>query len=244
MEQHIGLTHLWGHADFLIRGVAIVLFALSIASWTVIVLRAVGASRVRRAAQSAVGGFWEAATLPDALAAIARADTSGAFARVARAACEAADAHGRAAQRGIGAGVSASDFVTRALRSAIGRSQLEMERGLTLLASVGSSSPFIGLLGTVWGIYHALVGLAGAQTVVLDRVAGPVGEALIMTAAGLFVAIPAVLAYNMFVRTNRVALAELDGFARDLHAFLTTGSRPGASAVSTPFGAPVAAAAG
>jgi len=99
-----------------------------------------------------------------------------------------------------------------------------MESGLTFLASVGATAPFIGLFGTVWGIYHALVGLTGAQHVVLDKVAGPVGEALIMTAAGLFVAIPAVLAYNALTRGNRLVLAQLDGFAHDIHAFLTTGA--------------------
>ena len=103
--------------------------------------------------------------------------------------------------------------------------QARCESGLTLLASVGSTAPFIGLFGTVWGIYHALVGLSGATQVVLDKVAGPVGEALIMTAAGLFVAIPAVLAYNALNRANRLSAAYLDGFAHDLHTFLTTGSR-------------------
>jgi biopolymer transport protein ExbB len=92
---------------------------------------------------------------------------------------------------------------------------------------VGSTAPFIGLFGTVWGIYHALVGLSGATQVVLDKVAGPVGEALIMTAAGLFVAIPAVLAYNAFTRANRLVAVQLDGFAHDLHAYLTTGVRVG-----------------
>jgi biopolymer transport protein ExbB len=100
-----------------------------------------------------------------------------------------------------------------------------MESGLTFLASVGSTAPFIGLFGTVWGIYHALVALSGSSSVVLDKVAGPVGEALIMTAGGLFVAIPAVLAYNALTRGNRLVLAQLDGFAHDLHAFLTTGAR-------------------
>jgi biopolymer transport protein ExbB len=121
--------------------------------------------------------------------------------------------------------VSQSESVTRALRSQIVRTQAGIEQGLTFLASVGSTSPFIGLFGTVWGIYHALVGLSGATQVVLDKVAGPVGEALIMTAAGLFVAIPAVLAYNALTRGNRVVMAQLDGFAHDLHAFLTTGAK-------------------
>ena len=112
-----------------------------------------------------------------------------------------------------------------------------MEGGLTLLASVGSTAPFVGLFGTVWGIYHALVaiGMSGAGT--LDKVAGPVGEALIMTAIGLAVAIPAVLGYNFIVRANRMTLSRLDSFAHDLFTFLTTGAKIdgqiGAAAVAT-----------
>ena len=98
---------------------------------------------------------------------------------------------------------------------------------MTLLATVGATAPFVGLLGTVWGIYGALIKIGATGSASIDAVAGPVGEALIMTALGLVVAIPAVLAYNAFTRVNRVTLAELDAFAHDLHAYLTTGSRVG-----------------
>ena len=101
----------------------------------------------------------------------------------------------------------------------------DLESGLQLLATTATAAPFIGLFGTVWGIYHALLQIASSGQVMIDKVAGPVGEALIMTAAGLAVAIPAVLAYNAFTRTNRVVMAELDGFAHDLHALVTTGQR-------------------
>jgi biopolymer transport protein ExbB len=167
--------------------------------------------------------------LPSAIDALRLEDKTGILLSLAIAGANAAELHNQHAARGIGAGVSASEFVTRALRNQIVESQARIESGLTFLASVGSTAPFIGLFGTVWGIYHALVGLSGASQVVLDKVAGPVGEALIMTAAGLFVAIPAVLAYNAFTRTNRLTLARLDGFAHDLHAYLVTGlrGRPG-----------------
>jgi biopolymer transport protein ExbB len=116
------------------------------------------------------------------------------------------------------------EFVTRAIRRAIAREAAGLEWGLTVLASVGSTAPFVGLLGTVWSIYLALTSIvAGSGKATLDAVAGPVGEALIMTACGLAVAIPAVLAYNAFVRANRLTLSELDGFAHDLHTFLATG---------------------
>jgi biopolymer transport protein ExbB len=132
--------------------------------------------------------------------------------------------HRQQAER-IGDRSTMDEFVTRALRKTILAETAHLESGLTALASIGSTSPFIGLFGTVWGIYHALLGIASGGIATLDKVSGPVGEALIMTAAGLAVAIPAVLAYNALTRANRMVIAELDGFAHDLHTFLTTGSR-------------------
>jgi biopolymer transport protein ExbB len=121
--------------------------------------------------------------------------------------------------------VDRDELVTRVLRQQMTQTSSRLESGLTFLASVGSTAPFVGLFGTVWGIYHALLGIAGSGQVLIDQVAGPVGEALVMTAAGLAVAIPAVLAYNAFTRINRVVLAELDGFAHDLLALVTHGRR-------------------
>jgi biopolymer transport protein ExbB len=133
----------------------------------------------------------------------------------------------RSQENSLNASVDPGELITRTLRQEINRVSSRLENGLTLLASVGSTAPFVGLFGTVWGIYHALIAVSSAGTVQIDKVAGPVGEALIMTALGLVVAIPAVLAYNAFTRVNRVTLAELDAFAHDLHAYLTTGSRVG-----------------
>jgi biopolymer transport protein ExbB len=128
-----------------------------------------------------------------------------------------------------------TEFLTRAMRRVIDEDTARLESGLTVLASVGSTAPFVGLFGTVWGVYHALVaiGISGQGT--LDKVAGPVGEALIMTALGLAVAIPAVLAYNGFVRANRLVLAQLDAFAHDLYAVLTTGAHVGDPAAVVPM---------
>ena len=128
-----------------------------------------------------------------------------------------------------------TEFLTRAMRRVIDEDTARLESGLTVLASVGSTAPFVGLFGTVWGVYHALVaiGLSGQGT--LDKVAGPVGEALIMTALGLAVAIPAVLAYNGVVRANRLVLAKLDAFAHDLYAVLTTGAHVGDPATVVPM---------
>jgi len=120
-----------------------------------------------------------------------------------------------------------SEWVTRCLRNSLDDSTAKLQSGLAILASAGSTAPFVGLFGTVWGIYHALmsIGLAGQASI--DKVAGPIGEALIMTALGLAVAIPAVLGYNALVRGNKAVLAKLNRFAHDLHAYYVTGARVG-----------------
>ena len=222
MPQQIGLMHFWEQGDALTHATAIVLVLLSLASWQVIVGKLVAHLRYRWSHQDVLAEFWRTESLPLAVEALRRDDRTGLFGGFALAGALAAQSCQMHAAKGIG-GVDAGEFLTRALRNAMAQAQARVERGLTFLASVGSTAPFIGLFGTVWGIYHALAGLAGTTHVVLDKVAGPVGEALIMTAAGLFVAIPAVLAYNASVRANRLVLAQLDGFAHDLHAYLVNG---------------------
>jgi biopolymer transport protein ExbB len=212
MQSQLGLAHFWSQGDLITHAVSILLLLLSVASWMVIVRKTLGQWQAGRSHDRAMAAFWQAGSLPEAIEALKAEDKAGIYTHLAYAGALAVQAHEQNASRGIGAGVNVSEAVTRALRSQIVKSQTGIESGLTFLASV-------------WGIYHALVGLAGATTVVLDKVAGPVGEALIMTAAGLFVAIPAVLAYNAFTRANRITLALLDGFAHDLHAYLTTGTR-------------------
>ena len=225
MNRDMGLAHFWAQGDVITHTVAIILLLLSVASWYVVIGKIYSMWLYRNCHGRALSAFWGAPSLPAAIEAIRREDKTGVLASLAIAGANAAELHREHSERGIGAGVSASDFITRSIRAQIVEAQAKIESGLTFLASVGSTSPFIGLFGTVWGIYHALVGLSGATQVVLDKVAGPVGEALIMTAAGLFVAIPAVLAYNAFTRSNRLTLARFDGFAHDLHAYLTTGLR-------------------
>lgn len=219
----MGISHFWAQGDWISHAVALLLVLLSVFSWVVIVDRFFRQVRQNRGLDRAFDAFWSASDLNAAVSAIRTQDRSGLFSGMAEVAAHVADLHKQS--NGIGAGVSQSEAITRALRNHITHSQARLESGLTALASIGSTAPFIGLLGTVWGIYHALVGLSGATQVVLGKVAGPVGEALIMTAAGLFVAIPAVLAYNALTRGNRLTLAYLDGFAHDLHAYLTTGAR-------------------
>src|SRR5574343_286987 len=237
MNSQMGLAHFWSQCDLVTHTTALILAVLSLASWSVILSKVMATWRASRSQEKALASFWSADSLPEALEALRREDRSGVFAGLALTGAHSAQAHQQNAARGIGAGVNASEFVTRSMRSHIVNTQARIERGLTFLASVGSTAPFIGLFGTVWGIYHALVGLSGATQVVLDKVAGPVGEALIMTAAGLFVAIPAVLAYNAFTRANRLVSVQLDGFAHDLHAYLTTGARVGGNAKLIELGA-------
>ncbi len=227
MNETFGLAQLWAQGDTVAHVTALVLLAMSIASWTIIVTKAAGLLRLRRSTVAAIQAFWSADTRDKALVAIGARDRSGVFAEVAADALEAAQAYEERRTGGIGAGVDASEFLGRSLQQSTVFAQARVERGLTVLASVGATAPFVGLFGTVWGIYNALIGLSGAKQVVLDQVAGPVGEALIMTAAGLFVAIPAVLAYNAFTRANRLVLAQLDGFANSLHAYLVAGVRLG-----------------
>lgn len=221
-NEALGLMHFWQAGDGVTHGVAWLLLAMSIVSWTVILSKAWSAWRLRRSARGALTRFWSSRSLDDAVEALAKEDPEAVFAPLADKARLAARSQSDTTLSGA---VDRSEMVTRVLRQEMNRTSARLESGLTLLASVGSTAPFIGLFGTVWGIYHALLQIASSGQVMIDKVAGPVGEALIMTAAGLAVAIPAVLAYNAFTRLNRVVLAELDGFAHDLLGLVTTGRR-------------------
>ena len=217
------LIHFWTQGDAVTHCTAIVLALLSVTCWYVILDKVIAQLRCRKFEAHALAEFWSADALAFAVEELRRADRSGAFYDLAEAGMRAAQA--LKPSRGLAASFDADEFIKQTLRQAMLQAQARMERGLTFLASVGATAPFIGLFGTVWGIYHALTALSGATQVVLEKVAGPVGEALIMTAAGLFVAIPAVLAYNALVRGNRLQLAKLDGFAHGMHAYLAAGMR-------------------
>lgn len=220
--QELGLMHFWQAGDAVTHGVAYLLLAMSVVSWYFILSKAWSTWRMRRGAQAALEQFWNARTMDEAEATLAGADRERVFLPLVQKARAAAAMQ---PDSSLAASIDRDELVTRALRGEITQVSARLESGLALLASVGSTSPFLGLLGTVWGIYHALLGIASSGQVMIDRVAGPVGEALVMTAAGLAVAIPAVLAYNAFVRANRIVLAQLDGFAHDLLAVVTTGRR-------------------
>jgi biopolymer transport protein ExbB len=216
------LSHYWQQGDAVSHAVAYALLLMSVLSWFYILSKSWSSWRVRKSA-AAVENFWNAPTLEDAIAQLRIVDTEKVYTPLAAQSAQAASRRNQ--DQSLNAAADPGELITRTLRQEINRVSARLESGLTLLASVGSTAPFVGLFGTVWGIYHALLAVSSAGTVQIDKVAGPVGEALIMTALGLAVAIPAVLAYNAFTRVNRVTLAELDAFAHDLHAYLTTGAR-------------------
>jgi biopolymer transport protein ExbB len=223
--ETFGLGHLWAQADIVIRIVALLLLTMSITSWYLIVLRLLRQARARHY-DRAVEAFWTAADLAQGLRQLGEQAPDSPFEALARQGAAAAE-HVRRHTRhdSLGGKLDADEVIIRALRKSIALSTARLESGMTLLASIGSTAPFVGLFGTVWGIYHALLNIGTSGAATLDKVAGPVGEALIMTALGLFVAIPAVLAYNATTRVIRLELSELDAFAHDLHAWFSTGAR-------------------
>jgi biopolymer transport protein ExbB len=224
MGQGLGFAHFLSEADGLGKFVMACLLLLSLSSWYLIVTKTAANLLAGRRAKAFLKSFWAADSLQAVASMLDARSMDDAFAGLARQALDAASQHPQGSRRLAGAG-GLSEYLTRVLRNAIDQESARVESGLTVLATAGSSAPYIGLLGTVWGIYHALVqvGLSGQGT--LDKVAGPVGEALIMTALGLAVAIPAVLAYNAFNRRNRLWLARLDAFAHDLYALVTVGEK-------------------
>jgi biopolymer transport protein ExbB len=200
------------------------LILMSIVSWYFIVLKAVRIVRIRSRSSHVVSSFWR--TAPDqAIAYLEQQPDWEPFSKVALDGEFAMQHHDQLTQERAAGTLHRAEFLDRALRAATDREMERLETGLTFLASVGSTAPFIGLFGTVWGIFHALVRIGATGETSLDQVAGPVGEALIMTALGLAVAVPAVLGYNLLVRNNRVIIASFHAFAEDLLAYLTTGAR-------------------
>ena len=199
--------------------VAATLLIMSVASWYLIITKSLAVWRLQADFKSYKQQFWNAPNLSAAL----KIDSKIALSALAEKAVAAAEHHKLHASKNP-ENVTQDEFIARAMNRSMTEENARMESGLTVLASVGSVSPFVGLFGTVWGIYHALASISASGQATLDKVAGPVGEALIMTALGLAVAIPAVLAYNALVRSNRVLSGELEKFGYSLHTLLTTGA--------------------
>jgi biopolymer transport protein ExbB len=207
-------AHFWQQGDAITRGVAALLLLMSISAWVLIFWKGWLLRRVRSDITRAVPAFWAAPSLTGGSEQLAAFDREGVL-RPLLAAATADPAGGTLESRG-----HLGSQLTRRLRDALHRVLTQLQFGQVVLASIGSTAPFIGLFGTVWGIYHALLSISAAGTITIDRVSGPVGEALVMTAAGLAVAIPAVLAYNIFNKRVAACEAELEGFAHDLREML------------------------
>ncbi|MDQ3228305.1 MAG: MotA/TolQ/ExbB proton channel family protein [Pseudomonadota bacterium] len=225
--QQMSFSHLLQNLDLVGWVVLITLVIMSVMSVYWIVINFLKNMRLRGRADRVVSTFWETTNAQDAIRYMEEQPKSEPFSKIALDAAQAAAHHQRHEGSRLVESLNRSEFVDRALRQGVTRESMRLESGLTVLATVGSTAPFVGLLGTVWGIYHALLRMGSSGDASINAVAGPVGEALIMTAIGLFVAIPAVLAYNFFVRLNRVTNNKFDTFAHDLHDFFATGSRVG-----------------
>jgi biopolymer transport protein ExbB len=226
-NQTLGFAHFLAQTDAVGRTIFFILIVMSVASWYLIIVKALQALLARRRTARFLAMFWNAPSLSAVERSLDEQHPDDPFSRLAYHSIASSRHHARHGTNKLNEAGSGSEFLTRSMRRAIDEETSRLEWGLTVLASVGSTAPFVGLFGTVWGVYHALVSIGVSGQGTLDKVAGPVGEALIMTAAGLAVAVPGVLAYNAFVRSNRVVLAKLDAFAHDLFAFLTTGSHYG-----------------
>ena len=209
-----GLQQFWTTTDGVGRVVALLLLAMSVSAWVLILWKGWVLRRATADIARAVPAFWDAATLDDGRNRLAALDREKVLQPLLAAATAAPqpltlEAAGRTESQ-----------LTRRLRDALHQGLAHLQFGQVLLASVGSTAPFVGLFGTVWGIYHALVGMAAAGSITIDKVSGPIGEALIMTAAGIAVAVPAVLAYNVFGKRVSACEAELEGFAHDLREMI------------------------
>jgi biopolymer transport protein ExbB len=213
-----GLAALWASGDIIARAVLVLLLIMSLASWYVMLTKLWDQSKLKKSARVVEKQFWTAPSLKDGVDRLKKGDD---FRAVAEDGLRAASHHdGRLTDR-----IDLNEWITMSLQRAVDGVNSKLNGGLGLLATVGSTAPFVGLFGTVWGILNALVGIGIAGQASIDKVAGPVGEALIMTAIGLFVAVPAVMGYNWLLGRNKLLQDALRNFASDLHAYLVSGAR-------------------
>jgi biopolymer transport protein ExbB len=211
-ENPYGLKALWEQGDGVAKTTLLMLIIMSMASWYVIFSKYIEQARVNRFAKAVGQDFW---TSPDLASAVHALKPESPFRFIGDKGLESAGKHA-----GLMGGVDLNTWVTMGIQRAMSKVQSRLQDGLAILATVGSTAPFVGLFGTVWGIYNALVKIGMSGQASIDKVAGPVGESLIMTAIGLAVAVPAVLGYNWLVRRNKSAMEEVHAFGNDLHAVL------------------------
>ena len=219
----LGFGHFIGQSDTVGKTLLVILVVMSVASWVIIAIKGVSLLLRKGRSNSFLNSFWNATSLDAVAGEISTHGARDPFSHLTAHAMQAQAHHARYGAAKLEEAGSSSDFVTRTIKKVLDEENTKLENGLAVLATVGVTAPFVGLFGTVWGVYHALVaiGMSGAGT--LEKVAGPVGEALIMTGLGLAVAIPAVIGYNWLTRANRVMVGKLDAFAYELHTFVSMG---------------------
>jgi len=223
----LGIGHFLAQSDAVGKTLLAILILMSVASWAIIAIKGVSQLARNGRSHAFLNFFWNATSLEAVAGEIATHGARDPFSHLTAHAMQAQAHHAKYGAAKLEEAGSSSEFVTRTIKKVLDEETTRLENGLAVLATVGATAPFVGLFGTVWGVYHALVaiGMSGAGT--LDKVAGPVGEALIMTGLGLAVAIPAVIGYNWLTRTNRVTAAKLDAFAYELHTFVSMGQALG-----------------
>jgi biopolymer transport protein ExbB len=213
-----GLAALWAQGDFVARGTLIILVLMSLYSWFIIFTKLWEQARLLRQAKQASRDFWTGHSLQEGVEKLT--GKGNVFRAMAESGIKASDHHeGKLTKQ-----VPLTEWISAKLQQNVDRVNNDLQRGLSFLASVGSTAPFVGLFGTVWGIYHALIAIGVAGQASIDRVAGPVGEALIMTAIGLAVAVPAVLGYNWLLRRNKAIMDQFRYFTNDLYATIVSGN--------------------
>ncbi|MGY0195651.1 MotA/TolQ/ExbB proton channel family protein [Leptothrix sp. BB-4] len=220
----LGFGHFIAQSDAIGLTLLALLLLMSVASWALILVKGIGQVLQRRRSQRFLDFFWNARSLEAVQGELQVHGVQEPFGHLAAHALQARDHHTRQGAARLEEAGSLQDFITRTIRKVLDEEGTRLENGLTLLATIGATAPFVGLFGTVWGVYHALIAIGQGGAGSLDQVAGPVGEALVMTGVGLAVAIPAVVAYNAFSRSNRVLNGRLDAYAFELLTFLSTGS--------------------
>jgi biopolymer transport protein ExbB len=217
VDNPYGLDALWKGGDFVARGTLIILVIMSMGSWYIMITKLIDQIKMKGQSNEARDKFWKA---PSVQAGTTALKAGSPFRYIAEAGVKATDHHDGALLEQI----DLNTWVTMSIQRAVEKVQSRLQDGLAFLATVGSTAPFVGLFGTVWGIYHALTAIGIAGQASIDKVAGPVGEALIMTAIGLAVAVPAVLGYNWLVRRNKSAMEDVRSFSSDLHSVLLSGA--------------------
>ena len=230
VDNPYGLGALWAQGDFVAKGTLIILVVMSLYSWYIIIMKLLDQRKLLAAAKVAEQKFWSAGSIKEAVERLPKGD---AYRFIAEDGLRASQHHeGRLTDR-----IDLNEWITMTLqRSADGVNSI-LQGGMSVLATVGSTAPFVGLFGTVWGIYHALVSIGVSGQASIDKVAGPVGEALVMTAIGLAVAVPAVMGYNWLLRRNKAVAEAVGNFTTDLHAYLMSGARVAAAQASAPAAA-------